>query len=215
MALSLAMGMLLASASASAQVRAGVPVEALAPPGTQLSEVLLNPVAGQPVRLAYAAGETRTWMVDVLVAESREAAYAALVQHGESVAGDWAALEGLGDYAYGGRAQVAFCRDNIFVALHSFRGEDALRWATALDARIRTLPLGRTEARSELVQLPRLQAGDAPVVFRTPSEVLELLIVPSDSARARRVREGWMLSTQEGVASDFELRWVDRRLRQP
>lgn len=215
MALSLGLGLLLVSQGAAAQVRSGIPVETLTPPGTQLSEVLLNPVEGQPVRLAFSDGEARTWMLDVLVAQSREGALAALSQYGESVAGEWEPLEGLGDSAFGGRAHLGFSRDNIFIALHSFRGEDAFGWARELDTRIRALPLGSASADSGLIQLPRLQAGDAPRILRTPAEVLELLIIPSNSNHARRVRDGWMISTERDSDSGFELRWVDRRLRQP
>ena len=205
------------SSTAAAEVRAGVPVEVLTPPGTQLVDVQLSAVADQPVRLAYAPrdGEGSRVYLDVYVAPDEAGAHAALERERESVAGIFEARSGLGDYAYGGGDLIAFCRDNVFMVIRSARGHDMLSWAHALDEVIQRSAVGSPRASATLTRMPDVSPGQASVHHEFPNQVLGSMVLAHGASMARRTERGWRLSAPVGEAAAFEVRLVDRRLRQP
>jgi len=205
------------SSTATAQVRAGIPVELLTPPATQLVDVQLSAVADQPVRLAYAPrdGAGSRVYLDVYVAPDEAGAHAALERERESVAGTFEAQAGLGDHAYGDGDLIAFCRDNIFVAIRAAGGLDMLDWAHTLDQAIQRSVVGTPRASASLGRMPALRPGQAPVHHEFPNEVLGSMVLANGMSTARRTARGWLLSTPSGEAASFEVRLVDRRLRQP
>ena len=209
-------GLCLATGIASAQTRAGVRPEALAPPGLRLTEVVAPDTLDGPVRLSFAPAAQQAVEVRMEVWVARDAAHALrrLDWLRETVAGDLPALSGPGDRAFGDARLLAFVRDNLVVVVRVAAGaHDALDLARRADAAVQRAPRGAPDAAPVDLLLPAAQQVGVALPVELRGDVLGAHVSASGAAYVRRTRRGWVLTRTGEAPHRVRVIAVDSLLR--
>jgi hypothetical protein len=213
------------ASSALAQPRAGVPVEALTPPGMHLDDVRVPDRSDMPTRLVFVRdGQGRSQIVmSVSVTESQSRAASLLGWQRETASGELAALPALtvGDVAFAADGFIAFARHNVCITLRQVRGADDLpAMARQLAAAIDAAPTGSPDG-SIRASLPSNTSRAVPAALVFHGDVLAAHVRVIGAATVRRDSAGRWLLTRTGNgpilvsvhALDRRLRWSETTLR--
>jgi hypothetical protein len=202
---------------ATAPLRAGVPVSAIAPDGMALLSITAPPAADQPIALAFGDPErgAPSVLADVLVAGDAAIARAALAALLKTSARPLPPRDGVGDAAYGGASAFGFTRDNVMIAYRSLDGEaDAEALAASADAAVLAAPFGSAAAeRIPAVALGAGQVGDPPTPVFVGAAYLSARPIVDGPGYARRTAEGWVIVRTGDGPIRAEILAVDDRLR--
>lgn len=204
------------TASAQSLVHGGVLPEQLVPAGLHLVDVTVPAVDARSVHLGLAptGQRTSTHTLDVDVAADATTARARLTWFRQTVSGEFPAIRGLGDEAYGDAGLLAFVRDNVFVVVRRIAaGGDVAPLAAHIDRAIAAAPAGATSASSPSLRLDEIDEGESRAV-QTPADLLAMHLVAEGDAYARRTRTGWVVTRTGPGEYRVRVRVVDQRLRQ-
>lgn len=199
----------LAPSIAAAQAPSGIALEALAPEGFVVREVIAPDALDLPVRVVLGTTQgSASHTVDVRVFRSAAAARSALREAAPALAsGGVEAAPGIGDEAYAAGARlVAFARLEVMVVVTALGDGDATPLARHAAALVRR----SAEADARLV-LTLPQPG-ATATLSLPEGVVAAYATGEGPIAARRSETGWLV-TRRAEGGALRVVTVDRSLR--